>query len=190
MDNDLRKQIYDSMNLKDTDVLLDIWQSNNRAEWSAAAFEVVQEILTKRIGELPPQDEISVTEDEEGDEGEDDQSVIDELRLEKWEAKLIDSEGQPDFYDTWDVIDLIRKIHTAAKWVLIINVLTGIFTFPITKQAMAGFFPEDPTIPGIVSSLLIIVFSTALNILLTYFPLKALAHILRILMEMEFNSRK
>ena len=107
MDNDLRKQIYDSMNLKDTDVLLDIWQSNNRAEWSAAAFEVVQEILTKRIGELPPQDEISVTEDEEGVEGEDDQSVIDGLRLEKWEAKLIDSEGQPDFYDTWDVIDLI-----------------------------------------------------------------------------------
>ena len=183
MDNNLRGQIYESMNLKDTDELLKIWQSNDRIEWSDMAFGVVREILTKRIGELPVQDEPVLKEEKE------EEPTVDELGLEEWEAKLIDSKDQPDFYDTWDVIDLIKKINKAAKWVLVLNVLTGIITFPITKQIIGGFFPETPNIPSTISSFLIIGAGTALNILLTYLPLKALAHILRILMEMEFNSR-
>ncbi len=182
MDKDLRGQIYESMNLKDTDELLEIWQSNDRTEWSDVAFGVVQEILTKRIGELPSHNKLVLKEKEE-------EPTVDEFGLGEWEAKLIDSEDQPDFYDTWDVIDLIRKINKATKWVLVLNVLTGIITFPTTKQIMAGLFPENPNIPSIISSFLVIGFGTALNILLTYLPLKALAHILRILMEMEFNSR-
>jgi hypothetical protein len=184
MDNNLREQIYESMNLKDTDELLGIWQSNNRAEWSDVAFDVVREVLTKRIGELPIQDEPVLKEEKE------EEPTVDELGLEEWEAKLIDSKDQPDFYDTWDAIDLIRKIHKAAKWVLIINVVLGILTFPTTQQIMFGLFPENPNILSIVLSFLAVSFSAALGILLTYFPLKALAHILRILMQMEFNSRK
>jgi hypothetical protein len=41
MSNDLRKQIYSRMNSKETDELLEIWQSNHLYEWSDEAFEVI-----------------------------------------------------------------------------------------------------------------------------------------------------
>lgn len=55
MDNNLRKQIYDSMNVRETDYLVEIWQENDRKEWSDLAFSVIREILINRLGELPIQ---------------------------------------------------------------------------------------------------------------------------------------
>ena len=186
MTNDFRGQIYENMNLKDTDELLDIWQANDRLEWSDAAFDVVKEILIKRLGELPPQDDPSLNEEDENDE----EDTSDEFGLTEWEAKLIDSEEQPELYDTWETIELIRKINKVAKWVVVLNVLVGVFTFPAIQQLIWGIFSENPDFVSIGLGLLVSSVSVALNILITYFPLKALAYILRILMEMEFNSRK
>jgi hypothetical protein len=39
-------------------------------------------------------------------------------------------------------------------------------------------------------TVLVLILNAAIGIIVIYFPLKALAHILRILMEMEFRSRK
>ena len=186
MTNDFRSQIYENMNLKDTDELLDIWQANDHSEWSDAAFDVAKEILVKRLGELPPQDDPSLKDEDEND----DTRKVDEFELTEWEAKLIDAEEQPEFYDTWDAVELIRKINKVAKWVLVLNILVGVFTFPAIQQLMQGIFSENPDLMSIGLGLLISSVSVALNILITYFPLKALAYILRILMEMEFNSRK
>ncbi len=55
MDNNLRKQIYNSMNLRETDDLVEIWQENDRKEWSDLAFSVIREILINRLEELPTQ---------------------------------------------------------------------------------------------------------------------------------------
>lgn len=54
MPNSLRTQIYNNLESKDTDELLEIWQNGDAQEWSEAAFEVVEEILRKRLGSLPP----------------------------------------------------------------------------------------------------------------------------------------
>lgn len=35
--------------------MLNIWQTNDRVEWSDIAFEVIQELLLDRLGEVPPQ---------------------------------------------------------------------------------------------------------------------------------------
>jgi uncharacterized integral membrane protein len=169
------------LNLKDTYELLEIWKTNDRVEWSDTAFDMLREILAKRIGELPPQDEPILSHDEA--EGRFD------LELDEWEVKLIDSESQPDFYDTFEVIELRRNINKVAKAVIIVNILSSLLVFPVVKQAIAGYFPTTSEIPSIVSSLLFTIFGVGLTILVTYFPLKALEHILRILMEMEFNSR-
>jgi tetratricopeptide (TPR) repeat protein len=56
MSNDLRKQIYGSLNPKETDELIKIWQTNNHVEWTEIAFDVIREILQERHVELPPQD--------------------------------------------------------------------------------------------------------------------------------------
>src|SRR5262249_48881813 len=67
MSDELRDQIYNNMNMKDTDELLEIWQTNNRYEWTDMAFDVIRQILQKRIGELPEQNEPVYEEEAEGD---------------------------------------------------------------------------------------------------------------------------
>jgi hypothetical protein len=55
MNDDFRSQIYNNMSLKDTEELVSIWQRHNSKEWTDLAFEVVEEILRNRLGELPAQ---------------------------------------------------------------------------------------------------------------------------------------
>ena len=55
-DEDLRNSIFNNLNLLETDDLIEIWQNNDLAEWSDTAFEVVQQILRTRLGQLPLQD--------------------------------------------------------------------------------------------------------------------------------------
>lgn len=57
MSDDLRKQIYNSLSQKETDELVEIWQTNDRVQWTEMAFDVIREILQERLGELSPQDE-------------------------------------------------------------------------------------------------------------------------------------
>jgi hypothetical protein len=52
----LKVQIRSEMQLKTTEELSDIWIKNNRAEWTDDAFDVVRELLTERLGNLPKQD--------------------------------------------------------------------------------------------------------------------------------------
>jgi hypothetical protein len=56
MNEDFRNQVFASLRLKETDELIEIWQNNNHSEWSETAFDVIQQILRTRLGQLPPQD--------------------------------------------------------------------------------------------------------------------------------------
>ena len=51
--NSLKKQIRESMFLKETEALIEIWDNDDHEEWSDDAFEVVQEILHERLGRVP-----------------------------------------------------------------------------------------------------------------------------------------
>lgn len=185
MNNDLRYQIYKNMDLKETDELLDIWQTNDRAEWTDITFEVVEEILKKRVGSVPSQDEpILESDDEKKSEGKLDDD------LENWETKLLDSEDQPDFYDTLEVLTLRDNINKTAKAVIVVYILLGLVNLRGFQGLLSGTFPSMGEIPLILWWLFVSVFAAGIQIAVVYFPLKALAHILRILMEMEFNSRK
>ncbi|MBN8655176.1 MAG: hypothetical protein J0M11_05505 [Anaerolineae bacterium] len=179
MSSELRNQIYVSLNSKDTDELLDIWKKNDRLEWSALAFEVLEEILTKRITTLPKQDKPILEKDDSTDDD-----------LEDWEAKILDSENQPELYDTLEVINLVDSINKVAKAVVVVYIIIYI----INSSVITALFTEGLMAFGEISimvrNLLIVILSAALQIVIVYFPLKALSHILRILMEMEFNSRK
>src|SRR6266545_2519870 len=84
MSDDLRQQIYNNLKLKDIYELLDIWRISNRVVWSDTTFEVLREILNKRIGEVPPQDEPILESEEETEENDD---VND--GLEEWEPNYL-----------------------------------------------------------------------------------------------------
>jgi hypothetical protein len=57
MTDDLRNQVFNNLNLLETDDLIDIWKKNDRVEWSEIAFDVVCEILQNRLVEIPKQNE-------------------------------------------------------------------------------------------------------------------------------------
>jgi hypothetical protein len=185
---ELHRQIYSNLKLKETDELLDIWQVNHRGEWSDEAFEVIKDILIERGAEVPEQNEpVYEIEEEPVDE-----ETLDKDGLDEWEAKLLDDANQPEFYDTLEVITLKENINKVAKAVIVIYALQSIPTFQWASQLFASYFPDRQTFMPLIYliSLLFTALGAAVSIAIVYFPLKALVHILRILMEMEFNSRK
>ena len=56
MNDDLRRQNFRSLNQKETDELVEIWQKHDQNEWTELAFDVVREILQNRQVELPSQE--------------------------------------------------------------------------------------------------------------------------------------
>jgi hypothetical protein len=185
MSNELREQIRNNLNLKNIYELLEIWKTNNRVVWSDATFEVLKEILKERIGEVPPQDEPILENKEDSEESDD---IND--GLEEWEAKLLDDENQPELYDTLDVLRLRDNIDKVAFAAIIIYVLLGLLNFSFTRMLFQGIVLSPSEIVQSIPDMLFTTLSVGFRIVITYFPLKALSQILRILMEMEFISRK
>jgi len=180
MSAELRNQIRANLSTKDTWELLDIWKTNDRTEWSNLAFEVLGEILKERLDVLPEQDDPILEQDEESDE-----------KLEEWEIKILDNKDQPELYDTLEVINTIDNINKVAKISVVAYALIGLlssYTFEALFAGAISFSSMDEVI-RLPLNLFTAVSSIALNIAFVYFPLRALTYILRILMEMEFNSR-
>jgi hypothetical protein len=112
--------------------------------------------------------------------------------LDEWEAKALDDEDQPEFYDTLEVITLKDNINRTAKAVIVVNILGGLTTFRFMSSMVGSYFPNREELLPLIYFFAFIVtsLSVAVASAIIYFPLKALTHILRILMEMEFRSRK
>ena len=178
MSSELRKQIYANLNSKDTEELLDIWETNDRVEWSDLAFEALEEILSQRVDSLPKQNEpiLEYDEEEETDD------------LEDWEAKILDNKNQPELYDTLEVIDTISNINKVAKAVIVIYAVYSIISSYFFESLLTGTISPE-MLASALWNLFTTLVVTAVQIAIVYFPLKALSHILRILMEMEFKSR-
>jgi hypothetical protein len=180
MSDDFRKQIYNTLNLKETDELVEIWKTNDRVEWEETTFDVVREILLERLGELPSQDE-PVLEHIEEDEFDDHESLI----------SFTDEENAPVFYKPQEVLWLDKWVNRAAKASIIASVLANLLYLPQMQGIVLSYFRgnvEWNTVAWLIG-LVIFAFSVALQAIIIYFPLKALGFILKILMEMEFNSR-
>jgi len=183
MNNDLREQIRNTLDLKDTNELLDIWQINNRAEWSDDAFDVIKDILMERGEEIFEQDD-PIYEVEEVDE-----ETLDE-KMESWEAKALDAEEQPELYSVADVLLLKRNINRVAKAAVIIYALIGILNIPWVSMFLQNGTIRISDILQSSYKTIAVILTVVIQIAVIYFPLKTLTHILRILMQMEFNSRK
>jgi len=184
MNDNLRKQIREHLNLKTNDELLEIWQINDRVEWSDTAFEVMQEILAERGEEIPEQDEPINEHIEEVD-------TVKEFGFTKEEMKIIEAKDQPELYDPLDVLLIRKRIEQAAVVSIILVAISTLLNFPETKNLAQFLLQIQPSLTyyaipiAVISSLIAI----GMAVITTYLPLKALARILQILMEMEFNSR-
>jgi hypothetical protein len=172
--------MYKNLNLKETDELLEIWITNDRVEWSDTAFDVIKDLLTERIGLVPPQHDPILQNIEDNDGG-----------LDDWEARLLDEEDQPVFYDTLEVLSLRDNINRVANVAVVVYILIGLLNIPWLSSILlrgSSITLFDAMEFGVET--LITILTLGIRVALIYFSLKALTHILRILMEMEFRSRK
>ena len=51
----LRSEIYQRIDKKETDELLALWRQGKREQWNGPAFDIVEEILRRRLVRIPPQ---------------------------------------------------------------------------------------------------------------------------------------
>jgi len=182
MSNSLRKQIYNNLNLKETDDLIEIWQKNDRVEWSEETFSVIQEILQERLGELPIQDEpiLEYMDDQEND-------IEDEADFEF----LIDDDNPPEFYNPHEVLRLEKWINRAAVASVAVSIISSLLEIQRMHNTVWAFFMNNVEKNSIAWLITVVVFIivVGLQCIVIYFPIKALGSVLKILMEMEFKSR-
>lgn len=184
MSNSLREQIYNRMNLKETDELLEIWQSNHRFEWSDEAFGVVNEILKERGVEIPAQNE-PIYEQIEEDTDQKDYGFTEE------ELRIIDDANPPAFYDPFEVLQLVRWVEYATKAVVIVVALYNLVRLPTFIDMIRPFFFKNPnSFVVYFIAFVAMALNALIGIAITTVILKTLSHILKILLEMEFRSRK
>ncbi len=181
MDKSLRDQIQQNLELKDSRELLDIWRTNDRVEWSEEAFEAIRKILKKRkvkagrrgraIYEHVPKEK--------------------EYKFSDLELKIIDDKNPPDFYDPFQVVQTGRWLEIAAKTMIGLVIASNLLDLPRSYNIAQSYLRQYPNAPVVyLVAFILFALDTAIGVLLTYFPLVALARILKILMEMEFHSRK
>jgi hypothetical protein len=183
MSNNLTKQIYDNLNLKETDELIEIWRTNDHFEWTDFAFNAIREILQKRIGELPPQNE-PVLEHVANDH---DDEVDDDKILDKYN----DQENAPVFYKPQEVLLLKTWLYRAAIASIIATAIAGLLELPTMQRTILSYFAGGTQWNVLVWIIAIVVdvFAVGLQGAIYYFGFKTLGIILTILMETEFNSR-
>ncbi len=182
MSDQLREEIRNNLKLKDIYELLEIWRINNRVVWSDTTFEVLRELLEERIGEVPPQDE-PILENKEDFEEKDN-------RLEEWETRLLNDENQPGLYNTLDVLKLRHNVNKVAIAAIVVYLLLALLNFSFIRMLFQGIVLSPSEIVKSFPDMMFTIFSVSFQIVITIIPLKALVQILRILMQMEFNSRK
>lgn len=185
MNDDLRQQILGNLNLKETDELVEIWQTNDRVDWSGEAFDAIRQILTNRGVNIPEQDKPVYEHVEEED-------VLKIYGYTEEELKIVEAEDQPVFYDPLDVLHIKKRIELAATGSVFLIVTSTVLRFPESQNMMKGLLQAYPPLAPLSFPLTVIsaMIAVLMVVIATYFPLKALASILRILMEMEFTSRK
>lgn len=175
--------IFASMRQKETDELLRIWARNDRAEWTAEAFEVIRQVLEERQVEVPPQGEPL----EEGGEPEEESE---QSLAELW-AILAEKEP-PEFYNAKEVLALVQRMQKFAKIALVVTVITALPYLLTYQYTVHTYFSMDPDkswlawIIALVFWVLLAGFSAGLY----FYGFKAVAFVLQMLLEMEFRSRE
>lgn len=176
MEEKERDSIEFFFNQKETDDLFCIWNNHDTEEWREEAFEVMEKILISRTGEKPVHFEA--------------------IEINKTNKPYVDysEDDQPVFYNPDEVENIGLWLSRAWIFAVGISFIISLTNFNSMYSMVYSWFYSAQIvrfhlfIVFIVS--IIMVANMALSFVLFYFPLKAFGQVLKILKEMEFNSRK
>jgi hypothetical protein len=173
MNDSLRNQVYNNLNQKSTDELLVIWVQNDREEWSGLAFELIQSILEERGETIPEQKQENQQNDPTQTPGELDN----------------DDNNSPVFYNPQKVLKITEWLEWAAIASLVFISIQGIIeSWPIVSAWFSMPPIAKPNLIAVGIAILMLAV-TIFSAIMIYLILRAIAYILKILMEFEFNSR-
>lgn len=105
-------QIYNDLDKKSNDELLEIWKTNDRKVWSNTAFKAIQAILKERLGSVPPQGVADPKE--ESDEG---------------------------TYYSIDKITSIASVANVLAWIILVADLAAAIAYLVVGLQNPGFTP-------------------------------------------------
>lgn len=145
-------------------------------------YREVREDINDNGFESPEESE-SAQEQTKNDD--DDDSSFTEMEL-----KIIEDENPPVFYDPFDVWKLNKFIEWAAKSSIVIAIGFGFVAWTVSQSVLSQTYGGEFFFMNVCGTILILITAIGFQIIFIYIPLKALARILNMLMEMEFNSRK
>lgn len=178
----LREQIYATWDLRETEDLLSVWQANDRVEWPDQVFEMIEDILKKRGVDIPQQNPAILTHESKKEK---------EVKiLSEQERKIASYENQPEFYDPIRVLKISKWLNIAAKIMVVLVIIRNLVSFQYFIGLARTYFYKSPYPIIVLGGFLILGIGVAIEALIYYLPLVAFSHILRILMDMDFKSRK
>ena len=107
------------------------------------------------------------------------------------ESLIADQENPAIFYKPIDVLNLIKWIEWGEKVAVIVNILRNLVDFPRTVAIIKSYYFQEPNMLIVyLLSLTLLMLSVLFGIAITLVLLRTLKYVLRIVMEMEFTSRK
>jgi hypothetical protein len=102
-----------------------------------------------------------------------------------------DDESSPVFYKPQDILWLENWINRASIAVIGLTAVMSLFNFPQAKEMASAFmFQSGSDVSASIGAGVIIVLNIIFTSAIYYFLLKSLSSALKILMEVEFNSRR
>lgn len=166
MNDNLYKQIFNNLNLKETEELVEIWITNDRVEWSDLAFEAVKAILAERLETVPTQNEPLF-----------EHKTTEEKGTVYYEVSKC---AFPRFYNPMEVIKLNKMINLSASAVVAVLILAGMLNLPSLQQLFFSFFfnsTQSAILFSWVSAVVLSILSITLECFISYFAIKSFASI-------------
>lgn len=172
------KTIYNNLSLRETDELQNFWLKHNENEWTPIAFDVMEKILMERLGELPQEESIL--------EAPVLTTNLNRRRNSLEELKTIVSDNDPVFYDP-------DKVTLLVKWIFrFMNILIVLFGIQFLYNVIYYFSIRSPfsSWTDILNYFGLDFITLLISISIVFVEYKVMGYVLKILREMEINSRK
>ena len=161
--DELRRQILENMELRSTEELKQIWHENDRAVWSAMAFDVIGEILQRRTGQLPSQENY-------------------EEKLQK--ARLAQQTAEEETYYSLPRVEKVATMADIAAWVVLAGYLIdwGLHIY----DSMFGLNMGNLGI--LIQNIALVGIGNIISGIYVFVILKAIAQAIYILVDIEENT--
>ncbi len=111
--------------------------------------------------------------------------------IDEQSEELVDEENVPVFYEPSDALNIKEWLERVGIIAIFVFILSNFARLSYYQAVVDRYIPNTPALEYLtwMIAIGIVALVTALQCLITYFSLRALASILAILMEMEYTSR-